>query len=175
MGLSIAQAHTNFGEEISVTKQTRDYWQQFFGDIILVMVTLHLAMMLLEWDGEWAWRFLAVAGFAVAAIGLSVVSLGHLFWHNPRSLTTEQTADWLYLLNEHSANPMQNWWTWSKGLLVGLAILMVAISLSADLINLPPTTNLFLGLDSAAIALGIVGVNILRWLLTRGRRTARKG
>jgi len=158
-----------------VTKQTRDYWQQFFGDIILVMVTLQLAMMLLEWDGELAWRFLAVAGFAGATIGLSVVSLGHLFWHNPRSLPTEQTADWLYLLNEHSANPAQNWWTWSKGLLGGLAILMVAISFSADLINLPPTANLFLGLDSAAIALGIVGVNVLRWLLTRGRRTARKG
>jgi len=158
-----------------VTKQTRDYWQQFFGDIILIMVTLQLAMMLLEWDGEWAWRFLAGAGFTVAVIGLSAVSLGHLFWQNPRSLTPEQTVDWLYLLNEHSSNPVQNWWTWSKGLIGGLAILMVAISFSADLMSLPPTTNLFLGLDSAAIVLGIVAVNLLRWLLTRGRRAARKG
>jgi len=30
-------------------------------------------------------------------------------------------------------------------------------------------------LDTAAIVLGIVAVNLLRWLLTRGRRAARKG
>ncbi|WP_125583231.1 hypothetical protein [Levilactobacillus cerevisiae] len=157
-----------------MTKQVRDYWQQFFGDIILLMLLLQIAMTMLAWEDLWAWRILLVSVLGLAIIGICVVSGWHLFWGSSHSVTAAHTTGWLYLLNEHDANLERNWWTWSKGVVVGLGLLMTSVAISDDLLVLPPATDLFLGLDSIVVALGIVSVNVLRWAFSRKRHAVKK-
>ena len=148
-----------------MTKQQRDYWQLFFGDIFQILITGQLALSLLDWDQLWPWRVTVLGVLFIVLAGL----IGSNAWYHYRGSGHSQPADttthWLYLLNEHDANPTRNWWTWSRGVILGLVLLMAGTSLLDGVLTLPPTVLLFLGLDSLVCVVGILSFNILHWVI----------
>lgn len=150
-----------------MTKQQRDYWQLFFGDVFQVIITLQLALSLLDWDGLWPWRVTVLVALVLVVSGLAISSAWYRYRGSAHSQPIATTTHWLYLLNERDANLTRNWLTWSRGVLVGLVVLMAGVSLLNGVVALPPTALLFLGLDSLVFIGGILAFNILRWGIHR--------
>ncbi|MCI1554441.1 MAG: hypothetical protein LKH74_11020 [Levilactobacillus sp.] len=150
-----------------MTKQRHDYWQLFFGDIFQLVITGQLALSLLDWDDLWPWRITVLGTLFVVLVGLVLSSAWYRYRGSVHSQPIATTTHWLYLLNERDANPTRNWLTWSRGVLLGLVVLMAGVSLLNGVVALPPTAVLFLGLDSLVFIGGILAFNVLRWGLQR--------
>lgn len=141
----------------------------------MIVLLFQIALALADWDRMWQWRSIILGLLMVTIIGLVIAGSCRFFEQQPQHHKIPETTAWLYLLNERDANLDANWWTWSKGLVIGLGVLMVLMSFGVDLLDLPPTATIFLSLDSMAITLGIVGFNVLRWVLGYHRPNKPKG
>lgn len=142
-----------------MNKSVRDYLQQLLGDIMTLIIVGQLASELM--GQHRAPKVLIVFLMGILIVSLAVAGIYH--WGKQHvSLPSEQTAGWLYLLNE--TGPSQQGLSWSKRLLVGLVLVVGIWAIIGDFAGWQTG---WLGWLLLVVMGLVVAGNIVTWLCKR--------